>query len=260
MYFSDPFRLCQFLLNVCIDRGVQLHHPARAISIYCDTRDELSSIRILNTKTEAETDIPCTKILIAAGAWSGQAFETLFPSSEETLPISNLAGHSLVVRSPRWTEEYEGKGCHAIFTTADNGYSPEIFSRIGGEIYVAGLNDASLALPNLPTDSKINESSVEVLKMTAKRLLGGKEDVDDLEVLKSGLCFRPVTKRGTPILGRIPDESLGSIKTRGGSEGGVWLAAGHGPWGISLSLGTGKVMAEMIQGCQTSVSVKSLGL
>lgn len=75
-----------------------------------------------------------------------------------------------------------------------------------------------------------------------------------------GLCFRPVTNRGTPILGRIPDERLGSIGTRGGSEGGVWLAAGHGPWGISLSLGSGKIMAEMIQGRSTSVSVSGLGL
>jgi glycine/D-amino acid oxidase-like deaminating enzyme len=147
-----------------------------------------------------------------------------------------------------------------MFTTIEEGYSPEIFSRIGGEIYVAGLNDASLALPRLPTESKIDEKSIEVLKETARRLLGGQEDVDDLEIVKTGLCFRPVTQQGTPILGRILDESLGSIKTRGGFEGGIWLAAGHGPWGISLSLGSGKVIAEMIQGRPTSVSVKGLGL
>ena len=239
---------------------MQLHHPAKAISIHTDTRDELSSIRILNTETQAETDIPCTKILIAAGAWSNQVFEALFPMSNKRLPISSLAGHSLVVRSPRWLKEHDEQGCHAVFTTDEEGYSPEIFSRIGGEIYVAGLNDASLALPRLPTHSRIDDRSIEILKKTAQRLLGGKEDVDDLQVLKTGLCFRPVTQQGTPLLGRISDESLGSIKTRGGGDGGVWLAAGHGPWGISLSLGSGKVMAEMIQGRPTSVSVKELGL
>jgi glycine/D-amino acid oxidase-like deaminating enzyme len=164
------------------------------------------------------------------------------------------------VRSPRWSQEHEEKGCHAVFTTGEEGFSPEIFSRTGGEIYVAGLNDASLALPSLPTESKINEESVETLKKTARGLLGGKSDVDDLEVVRAALCFRPVTKRGTPILGRIPDDILGRITTRGGSEGGVWLAAGHGPWGISLSLGSGKVMAEMIQGRPTSVGVERLGL
>lgn len=257
---SDPLRLCQFLLNICLDRGVQLHHPAKAISVHADTRDEFSSIRILNTETGAETDIPCTKILIAAGAWSGRVFEELFPGSKRELGIRSLAGHSLVVRSPRWSKEDEEKGCHAVFTTDQEGFSPEIFSRIGGEIYVAGLNDASLMLPKLPTESKIDENSINTLKATANRLLGGNDDLDDLEVLKTGLCFRPVTSRGTPILGVIPDERLGGIGTRDGSEGGVWLAAGHGPWGISLSLGSGKVMAEMIQGRPTSADVQGLEL
>ncbi|KAG0645083.1 oxidoreductase [Hyphodiscus hymeniophilus] len=256
----NPLRLCQFLSKTCVDRGVQLHHPAKAISVHSDNRNELSSIRILNTDTQTETDVPCTKILIAAGAWSSRVFETLFPNSDMKLPISSLAGHSLVVRSPRWSKEHEGKGCHAVFTAGEDGYSPEIFSRIGGEIYVAGLNDASLALPSLPTESKIEEKSIKILKETAKQLLGEKEDLDDLEVLKTGLCFRPVTHKGTPILVKLPEKSLGSIETRGGDEGGVWLAAGHGPWGISLSLGSGKVMAEMIQGRPPSVNVTELGL
>lgn len=197
--------------------------------------------------------------MIAAGAWSAQVFETLFPNSKKKIPISSLAGHSLVVKSPRWSEEHEEKGCHAVFTTNDGGFSPEIFSRMGGEIYIAGLNDASLALPKLATESRIEENSAEKLTKTAKKLLCAHTE-DDLEVVRKGLCFRPVTKGGTPILGRIPDENLGGLKSRGGGEGGVWLAAGHGPWGISLSLGSGKVMAEMIQGMPTSASIKGLGL
>jgi glycine/D-amino acid oxidase-like deaminating enzyme len=188
------------------------------------------------------------------------AFKTLFPASEKKLLISSLAGHSLLVRSPRWSKRDEVTGCHAVFTTDEAGFSPEIFLRAGGEIYLAGLNDASLSLPGLPTESKIDERSIEILKKTAKRLLGGQENMDDLEILRIGLCYRPVTKKGTPILSRIPDDQLGKISTRGGSEGGVWLATGHGPWGISLSLGGGKVMAEMIQGRPLSASVEGLGL
>jgi glycine/D-amino acid oxidase-like deaminating enzyme len=65
----------------------------------------------------------------------------------------------------------------------------------------------------------------------AMRLLGmpGQED---LEVLKEGLCFIPVTGSGRPIVSRVPDESLGNgLKTRGGGDGGVFVSAGHGPWG-----------------------------
>jgi len=97
---------------------------------------------------------------------------------------------------------------------------------------------------------------VAKLKKTAQRLLGE----EDVEVVRKGLCFRPVTRRGTPILARIEDERLGGFQTRGGGEGGVFVAAGHGPWGISNSLGTGKVMSEMIEGQKTSVYIGGLGL
>jgi hypothetical protein len=49
-------------------------------------------------------------------------------------------------------KEQEGKGCHAVFTTDEASYLPEIFSRLGEEIYIAGLNSASLPLPELATE------------------------------------------------------------------------------------------------------------
>ena len=106
----------------------------------------------------------------------------------------------------------------------------------------------------MPTEAKVDDRAVGTLKRTAKRLLGTKGDGEDLDVVRTGLCFRPVTRRGTPILARIPENDVG---TKGV---GVWIAAGHGPWGISLSLGTGKVMAEMIQGRPMSADVRRLGL
>jgi glycine/D-amino acid oxidase-like deaminating enzyme len=244
---------------------VRLHHPARAISIHLDVQDALSSIRILDTKTQTESDIPCTKILIAAGAWSPHVFSTLFPTAKREIPISSLAGHSLLARASTPGEVLEGeeKICHAVFVEDNAGvfsFAPELFERRSGEIYIAGLNDPYLPLPSLPTEAKIDEKSAQTLKEVAKKLMSS-EDGQDVELVRIGLCFRPISDRGSgvPILGSIPDADLG-ISTRDGSEGGVWLAAGHGPWGISLSLGTGKVMAEMIAGRTTSVDVRALRL
>lgn len=42
-------------------------------------------------------------------------------------------------------------------------------------------------------------------------------------------------------------------------KGGVYVVSGHGPWGISLSLGTGWVVGEMVLGRETSVDVSALG-
>lgn len=242
-------------------RGVRLHHPAQAIHVSRDDDGNLSAVRIRHANG-SEHKIPCTRLIFACGAWTPPVFEALFPDSPLDLPISQLAGHSVVVKSPRWTEQHESSGCHAVFTTMRSGFSPEIISRIGGEIYVAGLNDPSLPLPELPTDAKIDQASIHELKQVSQRLLGKDgTDVSDLEVLREGLCFRPVTRNGDPIISRIEDDDLGpGIRTKAGHEGGVFIAAGHGPWGISHSLGTGKVMAEILEGKKTSADVRRLAL
>lgn len=220
------------------------------------------------SKSDGTTDtIPCTRLLITSGAWTPAVFRTLFPASRLRVGVGPLAGYSLVVRSPRLAKQLDQSGCHAIFTSMRGGVSPELFSRVGGEaaeseIYIAGLNDASLPLPELASDAKVEKDSNAELHHITQNLLGrpGAES-SDLEILKEGLCFRPVTRNGVPILAKVPDEKLGdSITTRSGADGGVFIAAGHGPWGISHSLGTGKVTAEMLERAKTSADVRRLGL
>ena len=85
---------------------------------------------------------------------------------------------------------------------------------------------------------------------------GEVENEDDLDVVREGLCFRPWTESGRPIVGRLERRVLGEGAV---PEGGVYMATGHGPWGIALSLGTGKVVAEMLAGVKTSADVSGLG-
>lgn len=255
----DPLRLSKFLLGESLDRGVRLHHPAKVVGILDDADGVLSGVMI---EKDGQADhIACSKVVITAGAWSPQVFSTLFPSSKLKLPITSLAGHSLVVRSPRWSASHEDTGCHAVFSTEVGGFAPEIFSRIGGEIYVAGLNSSSIPLPKTGADAHVDAASMQKLKEVARKMLGlPKGEEDDLEVIREGLCFRPVTGSGMPIVTRIEDGKLGGLKTKSGGYGGVFLSAGHGPWGIAQSVGTGKVLSELIEGVQPSADVSDLGL
>ncbi|KAF2761364.1 nucleotide-binding domain-containing protein [Pseudovirgaria hyperparasitica] len=263
----DPLQLSKFLLDECLAAGVHLHHPARAISISKDTRDDtLASIRIHDAINGVESNIPCTRLVLTAGAWTPAVFKTLFPASTYSPPISALAGHSLLLKSPRWTPTTQSRrtqACHALFAPDDAaaGFAPEIFARRAGELYIAGLNSSSLPLPDRASDAVPQPASIDQLKKVAELLLGHPEAREsDLRVIRESVCFRPVAAGGRPLVGRVDDGRLGGVRTRGGGQGGVFVAAGHGAWGISQCLGTGKVVGEMVEGRETSVDVGGLGI
>lgn len=261
----DPRRLCDFLLQESLKRGVRLHHPASVASVSTDVRGELAGVRIVDEKLGIETDLPCTRIIIAAGVWSESVFRGLFPHSTLEMAVGSLAGLSLVLRSPRW-KGAEGDECHAIYTTHGEWFAPEIYARLGGEIFIGGVNSSELPVPEVPGKVVVSGGGIDRLKKTTKALLGstgadGSADDSDLQVVRQALCYRPVTARGTPIIARVPDEHLGpGMETRYGADGGVYVATGHGPWGISMALGTGVVLAELVQGRPLSVDISALGL
>lgn len=94
-YHSEPLRLCQFLLSCCLAKGVRLHHPAEVLSIHRDSCGNLSNV-LISYENSAEVLIPCTHLLLAAGAWTPGVFSSLFPNSALRIPISSLAGHSVL--------------------------------------------------------------------------------------------------------------------------------------------------------------------
>jgi glycine/D-amino acid oxidase-like deaminating enzyme len=148
-------------------------------------------------------------------------------------------------------------------------FAPEAISRNGRdgqtEIYFAGLNSSTLPLPELATDIEEDEEARKELRNVTVQLSGlSKEGADvnedDLQVLREGLCFRPVAPGGKPILCRVEHGQLGKASNGMAEGGGVFVAAGHGPWGISLSLGTGQVMSELILGEKRSARIDGLSM
>ncbi|KAF9885549.1 hypothetical protein FE257_012755 [Aspergillus nanangensis] len=274
----DPIKLSTFLLEEAKARGTKLHRPAKATALVTDrASNTLTAIKIMDLTTKTEFTLPCTNLIVAAGPWTPTVFHDLFPSSRVSVPMTPLAGYSLVLRSPRLTlaneqNTYKGRS-HAVFTTHPPacGYSPEIFSRQGAEIYIAGLNP-DLRLPACAEDTaklfdaaemgKLKEVAVRLLGQLAQGQTESTDDVpnvDDLEIVREGLCFRPVAARGIPVIARVEDSLLGGgVKTA--SKGGVFMAAGHGPWGISLSVGTGKVVADLVRGVQPGTDMKFVAI
>ncbi|KAJ5950001.1 FAD dependent oxidoreductase [Penicillium verhagenii] len=273
----DPLRLCHFLINEAVSRGVKIHSPAKATAIVKDGSQNITGVKVLDLESKDEFMIPCTDLVLSVGAWTPHVLRELFPSTDTSFDLSPLAGYSLIVRSPRHTLDHEkftysGRS-HAVFTThpPSCGFSPEIFTREGGEIYIAGYNP-DLKLPLCVEDiNKVwDPTEIQKLKDVAVCLMGDLQEqdsgltddvvnIDGLEVLREGLCFRPVGQDDIPTIGRIGDASLGN-DMHSPAGGSVCVATGHGPWGISLSLGTGKVVSEMINGLPVSADVGGLAV
>jgi len=49
-------------------------------------------------------------------------------------------------------------------------------------------------------------------------------------------CARPQSADGRPLVGRVP------------AIDGLWIAAGHGPWGISTGPASGRLIADLVSG------------
>ena len=58
----------------------------------------------------------------------------------------------------------------------------------------------------------------------------------DAEVVRARACARPQSLDGRPLVGPV------------GEVEGLWVAAGHGPWGISAGPATGRLAADAILG------------
>jgi len=56
----------------------------------------------------------------------------------------------------------------------------------------------------------------------------------DAAIVRARACARPQSVDGRPLLGRVADD--------------VWVAAGHGPWGISLGPASARLVADAILG------------
>ena len=162
-------------------------------------------------------------VVIAMGPWSVLAAHWL-----PLPPVFGLKGHSLLFDTGATLPP------QALFLEyAENAgsiLSPEIFPRADGTTYVCAISSDS----PLPVDPDLvvpDDGAIDRLKALCDRMspvLAGSR------VLASQACYRPVTQDGLPLIGAIPGVP------------GVYVATGHGVWGILNAPATGEAVAELI--------------
>lgn len=162
-------------------------------------------------------------VVIAMGPWSILAAAWL------PLPgVFGLKGHSLVF------ETGTSMPAQALFCEYRemNGavQMPELFARPDTTTYVCAISSES-PLPADPAAVAPDQGAIERLEAICRDL---SPVLASAKILARQACFRPITRDGLPLIGRVPGVA------------GAYVATGHSVWGILNAPATGEAMAELI--------------
>ncbi len=153
------------------------------------------------------------EVVVALGAWT-PAFARQW---KLPVPIQPGKGYSITysrpARVPRRPLVLKDRS--VCVTAWDSGF------RLGSTMEFSGY------------DTALNETRLGALERGARQFL---RDPVGPVVEERWYGWRPMTYDDLPLLGRVP------------AQPGVWLAAGHGMLGISMSAATGQLLADLITG------------
>jgi glycine/D-amino acid oxidase-like deaminating enzyme len=136
--------------------------------------------------------------------------------------------------------------------------SLQIVGRNDSTIWVCDSTDKSAVVP------AVNEAVTPDGKIVADMLARAKLFVNgEAEVLNAGRAFGPANESGLPVMARVPDAMLSKDAIYQDPEmqgaDGVFVCWGHGRKGIALSMGSGKLMSQIIKGVETEINVSKFG-
>jgi glycine/D-amino acid oxidase-like deaminating enzyme len=187
------------------------------------------------------------------------------------------AGNHFRVRTPGWKQEDDQKGSEQVFFQNDipGGQGLDITSFLGGDLYVGGWGAIPEELPELAESIHAQPSEIKIMVSLAKRYLRISEE-EELEIFAVGRCYRPLATFNHPIITKVDWDLLGmeessqqlpvshkqtdDCQDRQCGPGGLFLNTAHFSDGVTLSLGSGKIMSELLLGLPPSINISGLGL
>ncbi|CAE7147228.1 unnamed protein product [Rhizoctonia solani] len=244
---AHPFHLTQTLAEVAQSRGVRVHLGASASRINFTPDSDKRPAELVATKPDgSEIVIPATDIVFAAGPWTGSLARKLLGEKDAGAAgtIEPSEPSSSIVLRPDESHKITN---HMLFTDLnfnDISCEPEVYPRLDGTVYLcgAGWENDSVPLPERADQVKPTPGAIQRLKEAAEFVSPG--TFKNAQVVAEQCCFRPNSQTGLPVIGKVRE--------------GIWMASGHGVWGIQNGPGTGKCLAELILGLPTSADISQL--
>lgn len=212
----DPARFTRAMLAAAVTRGARL--VSGEVTGLVGAGDGVATGVVVDGR-----ELSADAVVLAMGPWSVRACQW------GPLPaVVGLKGHSLVLR---YTPPREPQALFVELEMANGEQaSPEVMPRPDGTTYVCGLSEHA-PLPADPARvTTTPEASEQLRAMTACF----SSELAAADVVATGACYRPVTRDGLPLIGRVP-----------GIEG-AYVATGHGSWGMLNAPATGEAMTELV--------------
>lgn len=260
---ATPLPLVEHLVSQAKILGegkVDILCSTKAQSLDVDSEGHVKGLSIQNINNKEETLLPITDVVVAAGPWTGKLIKSLLPAgTQKNIPrylrnamrITGSRAHSIVVQAPKPTTahclftdmHYQRKGSSTARTGQAAG-APEVYCREDGTVYACGGSD-DVPLPESAMEVSFDKSQTEKLIEQVSHLSPSHLSIESgAKIDKQQACYLPVAPSGPIIAG---DQSTG-----------IYVAAGHSCWGITLGLGTGKVVRQMLFGEKLSADISAL--
>ncbi|WP_097281798.1 D-amino acid dehydrogenase [Caenispirillum bisanense] len=186
---------------------------------------------VVGVRTDAGTFVADAYVL-ALGSWS----PVLARDIGLKLPIYPAKGYSITV--PVDEDPLPGNAPGAPLVSVTDGAFKMVYSRLGDRLRAAGT--AELA----GWDPTLRDRRAETIIRNTRRLFPLAGDYDTAE---RWCGLRPKTPDSVPIIGRTPLPNL-------------FLNTGHGVLGWTMSVGSGRIVADLVSGREPEVDVRGLGL
>jgi glycine/D-amino acid oxidase-like deaminating enzyme len=176
---------------------------------------------------------PAGVVVVAAGPWTPELADPT-GAWRPIRPSWGVVASVALGAPPR-------HGLEAIDIAIEPGHEDAAGSPVAGDavefslVPAAGLSAlGSTFLPDEPDPA----AWVGALRRVGARYV---PHVADAPLVALRCCARPVSLDGRPLIGRAPWAD------------GLWIAAGHGPWGISTGPGSARLIADAILGKDAAV-------
>lgn len=192
--------------------GLELNGSGRVVGVRVDNNGEQPQV------------FPADKVVLALGPWTQQIGHWL-PRARHMFKFYSERAHSVVFENARVPAE-------AVFMCHGE-EEVEIYPRPDETVYSCGYGDSRVPLPVHPSDVAADPESCRKLSSACRKLCPAVLKGAPLQV-EGQACYLPFSADTKPVIGPVSGHD------------GVFVASGHGVWGILNAPATGLCLASTI--------------